>query len=119
MIKAWGFDSNGKEYEELIYVNQVDPRNATIAEMKALEAHLKKQGDSVLTAQISRVGGGNFVGEALGGFDVHEKIDFIQLMNEVADKAMEPDDAAGTRLDADRFLYLWMRKEKELMEELS
>ncbi len=84
--------------------------------MKALEAHLKKQGDSVLTARISRLGGGNFIGEALSGFDVHEKIDFIQLLHEVADKAMEPDAAAGTRLDADRFLYLWMSKEKELME---
>lgn len=119
VIKAWGVDSRGKEYEELIYVNQVDPRNATIAEMKALEAHLKKQGDSVLTAQIPRVGFGNFIGEALGGFDVHEKINFIQLFHEVADKAMEPDNAAGLRLDADRFLYLWMSKEKELMEELS
>lgn len=118
VIKAWGFDSNGKEYEELIYVNQVNPRNATIAEMKALEAHLKKQGDSVLTAQIPRVGGGNFIGEALGGFDVHEKIDFIQLFNEVADRAMEAEDALGLRLDADRFLYLWMSKEKEFTEEL-
>lgn len=119
VIKAWGVDSRGKEYEELIYVNQVDPRNATIAEMKALEAHLKKQGDSVLTAQIPRVGGGNFIREALSGFDVHEKINFIQLFNEVADKAMEPDNAAGLRLDADRFLYLWMNKEKELIEGLS
>ena len=77
------------------------------------------QGDSVLTAQIPRVGFGNFIGEAVGGFDVHEKINFIQLFNEVADKAMEPDNAAALRLDADRFLYLWMSKEKELMEELS
>ena len=116
VIKAWGIDSYGNDYEELIYVNKVNPRNATVAEMKALEAHLKKQGDSVLTARISRLGGGNFIGEALSGFDVHEKIDFIQLLHEVADKAMEPDAAAGTRLDADRFLYLWMSKEKELME---
>ena len=116
VIKAWGIDSYGNDYEALIYVNKVNPRNATVAEMKALEAHLKKQGDSVLTARISRLGGGNFIGEALSGFDVHEKIDFIQLLHEVADKAMEPDAAAGTRLDADRFLYLWMSKEKELME---
>lgn len=119
VIKAWGIDSYGNDYEELIYVNKVNPRNATVAEMKALEAHLKKQGDSVLTARISRLGGGNFIGEALSGFDVHEKIDFIQLLHEVADKAMEPDNAAGLRLDADRFLYLWMNKEKELIEGLS
>lgn len=118
VIKAWGIDSNGNDYEELIYVNEVNPRNATVAEMKALEAHLKEKGDSVLTARIPRMGGGNFIGEALGGFDVHEKIDFIQLFNEVADKAMELDEAAGTRLDADRFLYLWMSKEKELLEEV-
>ena len=71
----------------------------------------------MLTAQIPRVG--NFIGRALSAFDVHEKINFIQLFNEVADKAMEPDNVAGLRLDADRFLYLWMSKEKELMEELS
>ena len=41
------------------------------------------QGDSVLTAQIPRVGFGNFIGEAVGGFDVHEKINFIQHFKEV------------------------------------
>lgn len=119
VIKAWGFDSNGKEYEELIYVNQVNPRNATIAEMKALEAHLKEQGESVFSAQISREGDRNFIGGALSGFDVHEKIDFIQLFNEVADKEIELNDATDLRLAADRFLYLWLSKEKELVEELT
>lgn len=117
VIRAWGVDSNGKEYEELIYVNQVNPRYATTAEMQALEVHLKKQGDSVLTAQMPRKF--NLIGRALSGFDVHEKIDFIQLFHELADKTMEPGIDVSTRLDADRFLYLWLSKEKELMEELS
>lgn len=117
VIKAWGVDSNGKDYEELIHVNEVNPCYATTAEMKALEAHLKEQGDSVLTASMPRIP--NLVGETLSGFDVHEKINFIQLFHEIADKTMEPCEADSTRIDADRFLYLWMNKKNKLIEDVA
>ena len=34
-------DENGKEFEQRIYINDVDPSNATVVEMRALEAHYK------------------------------------------------------------------------------
>ena len=79
VIKAWGVDSRGENFERLIYVNEVDPRNASPAEMRALEAHLKKQGDSVIASSGMREWR---VGEAMWGFDVNEKLDFIQFLNE-------------------------------------
>ena len=47
---AKGVDENGKEFEQRIYINDVNPSNATVVEMRALEAHYKveKQGGSRL-----------------------------------------------------------------------
>ena len=46
VVLAKGVDENGKEFEQRIYINDVDPSNATVVEMRALEAHYKveKQG---------------------------------------------------------------------------
>ena len=46
VVLAKGVDENGKEFEQGIYINDVDPSNATVVEMRALEAHYKveKQG---------------------------------------------------------------------------
>jgi len=108
VVRAWGIDSKGKEFELLIHVNGVDPRNASPAEMRALEAHLKKQGDSVIASSGMREWR---VGEAMWGFDVNEKLDFIQFLNEGAQMAVEPDRAARTRLDAERFLFYFLRNQ--------
>lgn len=37
-IIAKGVDENGDEFEQIIHINQIDPRYATIVEMRALEA---------------------------------------------------------------------------------
>ena len=46
VVLAKGVDENGKEFEQRIYINDVDPSSATVVEMRALEAHYKveKQG---------------------------------------------------------------------------
>ena len=46
VVLAKGVDENGKEFEQRIYINDVNPSNATVVEMRALEAHYKveKQG---------------------------------------------------------------------------
>lgn len=114
VMKAWGIDSKGMSYEKLIYINEVNPRNASTAEMKALEIHLKQQGDSMLTAPRPTMFGVDF---AMQGFDVNEKLDFVQFLNELADKTISPDAVSITRLDADRF-KLWFLEhdaESELM----
>ena len=41
VVLAKGVDENGKEFEQRIYFNDVDPSNATVVEMRALEAHYK------------------------------------------------------------------------------
>ena len=38
-VIAKGVDENGQEFEQLIHINDIDPRNATIVEMHALEGH--------------------------------------------------------------------------------
>lgn len=45
MVIAWGTDALGKEYEETIHINDIDVRNASPAEMIALNAHLGDAGD--------------------------------------------------------------------------
>ena len=46
VVLAKGVDENGKEFEQRIYINDVNPSSATVVEMRALEAHYKveKQG---------------------------------------------------------------------------
>lgn len=39
-VIAKGVDENGKEFEQTIYINKIDPKNATVVEMRALEAHI-------------------------------------------------------------------------------
>jgi len=40
-MTARGWDENDDEFEQTININDIDPRNATIVEIKALQAHLK------------------------------------------------------------------------------
>ena len=43
---AKGVDENGNEFEKTIHINQINPKSATVVEMRALEAHtgIKKLG---------------------------------------------------------------------------
>ena len=38
-VIAKGIDEQGKEFEQIIHINDIDPRNATIVEMHALEEY--------------------------------------------------------------------------------
>lgn len=64
---AKGIDENGTEFEKTIYIDEIDPNNATIVEMRALEAHLnvnKNVGLSSLPVSMSNMGlneRGNFI----------------------------------------------------------
>ncbi len=107
VIKAWGIDSKGNAYKQLIYVNDVDPQNATPAEMKALEEHLRKTGDKVISSPGSR--GIGFIMSTLGGFDVNEKLNFIQYMNEGASRTLNKSSALRSRLDAERYLFYFQQ----------
>lgn len=80
VMKVWGVDSRGKEFEELVYVNEVDPHEATTAEIKALQIHLRQQGERIPGTPPIRTLGPEY---ALMGYDVHEKLDFVQFMEEL------------------------------------
>ena len=86
----------------------MDPPNASPAEMPALEADLEKQGASVIASSGMREWG---VGEAMWGVDVNEKLDFMQFLNEGAQMALEPEKAARTRMDAERFLFHFLQNQ--------
>lgn len=40
IVVAKGIDENGEKFEQTIHVNKVNPKCATLVEMRALEAHL-------------------------------------------------------------------------------
>ena len=104
VIRAWGIDSKGNEYEQLIHVNEVDPQNATPVEMKALEEHLFATKDEVITSPGSR-GIGSIL-SSLSGFDVNEKLNFVQYMNEGAAITMD-------KSSAKRYLLYYRQHKKE------
>ena len=59
VVVAKGIDENGNDFEQTIRVNEVNPRNATIVEMRALEACTnapKRNGFSSLPLGITNVG---------------------------------------------------------------
>lgn len=66
VVVAKGIDEAGAEFERIININEINPYNATIVEMKALEAYLKlNNGDfSSLPLSMHKMGlneRGNFI----------------------------------------------------------
>lgn len=58
-VIAKGVDENGKEFEQTIHINQINPQYATVVEMRALEAHLgvdKNGGLSSLPLESGNMG---------------------------------------------------------------
>jgi len=39
-VIAKGVDENGNEFEKTIHINEINPKSATVVEMRALEAHM-------------------------------------------------------------------------------
>lgn len=58
-VIAKGIDENGKEFEQTIHINKIDPRSATIVEMRALEAYTgveKQYGFTSLPLETGNMG---------------------------------------------------------------
>ena len=69
-VIAKGIDENGNEFEQTIHINKINPKCATLVEMRALEAHLgvnKRGGFSSLP-----MGG-------TGEMGLHDRADFMNL----------------------------------------
>ena len=59
IVVAKGVDENGNEFEHTIHINDINPKNATIVEMRALEAHTgveKRNGFSSLPLSAGNMG---------------------------------------------------------------
>ncbi len=110
VIRAWGIDSKGNGYERLIHVNNVDPQNATPVEMKALEEHLFAIKDEVIASAGRRSLIANIMC-SLSGFDVNEKLNFVQYMNEGAAITLDKSKAMRSRLDAERYLFYFREQQ--------
>lgn len=58
-VIAKGIDENGKEFEQTIHINKINPRSATIVEMRALEAYTgveKQYGFTSLPMETGNMG---------------------------------------------------------------
>ena len=69
VVLAKGVDENGKEFEQRIYINDVDPSNATVVEMRALEAHYK----------VEKQGGFTSLPLEAGNMGLNDRRDFISM----------------------------------------
>jgi len=69
VVLAKGVDENGKEFEQRIYINDVNPSNATVVEMRALEAHYK----------VEKQGGFTSLPLEAGNMGLNDRRDFIAM----------------------------------------
>ena len=67
--RAKGVDENGKEFEQRIYINDVNPSNATVVEMRAVEAHYK----------VEKQGGFTSLPLEAGNMGLNDRRDFIAM----------------------------------------
>lgn len=70
-VVAKGVDENGKEFEQIIHINDINPRHATVVQMHALEAYLgvdKNGGLSSLPHDPSP-----------GNMGLYDRADFIEM----------------------------------------
>lgn len=74
VMLVWGQDSKGNKFERKIHLNNINPKNASVVEMKALEAHLNAQGQSL--------GAGAALAFVGGNMDITEKIDFTKYFSD-------------------------------------
>ena len=72
VVLAKGVDENGKEFEQRIYINDVDPSSATVVEMRALEAHYK----------VQKQGGFTSLPLEAGNMGLKDRRDFISMFKE-------------------------------------
>ncbi len=106
VIYAWGKDSSGNAFETKIVVNDIVPYNASPAEMKALHAHLAKQEGSVKSTSLP-------IDVAMSGYDVNQKLDFVQYLGEWnAMQELAKNPAADLkRLQLEQYLSFWQQNQ--------
>lgn len=105
VVIAWGKDSKGNPYEEKIHLNNVDPNNASPAEMIALNAHLAKTG---IKPEAGKAGPGALWGPLGCGYDVNTKMNYTQFYKDyiaMQEMGNNKSGAALYQLELERFLF--------------
>ena len=68
-IIAKGVDENGDEFEKAIHINEVNPKSATVVEMRALEAHMG----------VKKLGGFTSLPMEAGAMGLNDRTDFMDM----------------------------------------
>ena len=68
-IIAKGVDENGDEFEKTIHINEVNPKSATVVEMRALEAHMG----------VKKLGGFTSLPMEAGAMGLNDRTDFMDM----------------------------------------
>ncbi len=68
-VIAKGVDENGDEFEQTIHINKINPKCATIVEMRALEAHLG----------VDKRGGLSSLPMETGTMGLHDRTNFMDM----------------------------------------
>lgn len=68
-VIAKGVDENGDEFEQTIHINKINPKCATVVEMRALEAHLG----------VDKNGGLSSLPPQTGEMGLHDRADFMDM----------------------------------------
>ncbi len=68
-VIAKGVDENGQKFEQTIHINDINPENASLVEMRALEAHY----------HVDRGKGLDSFPHGTGDMGLHDRRDFISL----------------------------------------
>lgn len=76
IVVANGIDENGAEFEQIIKINDINPQNATIIEMRALEAYF----------DVDKKGGLTSLPLSTGNLGLHDRKNFIDIFRkEISD----------------------------------
>ena len=71
-IIAKGVDENGDEFEKTIHINQINPKSATVVEMRALEAHMG----------VKKLGGFTSLPMEAGAMGLNDRTDFMDMFQQ-------------------------------------
>ena len=73
IVIAKGVDENGEEFEKTIHINEVNPKSATVVEMRALEAH----------TGVKKLGGFTSLPLETGNMGLNDRRDFMDMFKNV------------------------------------
>lgn len=72
VVVAKGVDENGKEFEQKIAINDINPSSASLVEMRALESHYN----------VDKGGGLTSLPHGIGNLGLNDRCNFVSMFEE-------------------------------------